>query len=101
MTVRICCAKFAHPILLGNGINMKELDLRGSASRVKNLVESMTYNPDNGEVVIVPTKLCNVTGGKRLRFRIPGSAVVNVIEAEEMPEAKPEKAKATEKPAIA
>lgn len=98
MTVRICVAKFHQPILLGNGVNSKELDMRGSASRVRNLVESMTYNPETGEVIITPTKLCGVTGGKRLLFRVPGSNVANVIEWDETPAPKVEKpVKATEK----
>jgi hypothetical protein len=92
----VLCVFFNGHVNLGGSIKVDAIDLRGP-SKVRPLIDSMEYNPDNGEVVVNTTLRCGLTGGKgpgRLRF--PGAKVSHVIE--DLQPSVP-KAKVAEKPA--
>ena len=80
MALKVSCVFFNGHVNLGGSIKVDAIDLRGP-SKVRPLIDSMEYNPDNGEVIVNTTLRCGLTGGKgpgRLRF--PGAKVSHVID---------------------
>jgi len=55
--MKVSCVFFNGHVNLGGSIKVDAIDLRGP-SKVRPLIDSMEYNPDNGEVVVSTTLRC-------------------------------------------